>query len=45
MEFAFGYLEPQVDGWQGAGVFAPRVDVPAGADRQAQLVALSGRRP
>ena len=45
VEFAFDYLEPQVDGWQGAGVFAPRVEVPAGADRQTALIALTGRRP
>ena len=45
VEFAFGYLEPQVDGWVGAGVFAPRVKVADGADRQTALIALSGRRP
>ncbi len=43
--FAYDYLLPQVDGWQSAGVFGPSVAVPAGADRQSQLIALSGRRP
>ena len=45
VEFAYGYLAPQVDAWRGAGVFGPRVDVPAGADRQSELLALTGRRP
>ena len=45
VEFAFGYLEPQVDGWRVAGVFGPSVDLPPGADRQSALLALSGRRP
>ncbi len=45
VEFAFGYLEPQVDGWRSAGVFGPRVQVPGSADRQTALLALTGRRP
>ena len=45
VEFAYGFLEPQVDGWRSAGVFGPRVDVPGDADRQTRLIALSGRRP
>ena len=45
VEFAHGYLAPQVDAWRSAGVFGPEVDVPADADRQTVLLALSGRRP
>ncbi len=45
VEFAYGYLEPQADAWRGAGVFGPQVEVPDGGDRQAALLALSGRRP
>jgi uncharacterized protein (TIGR03086 family) len=45
VEFAFGYLGPQADGWRAAGAFGPRVDVPVGADRQDQLLALTGRQP
>jgi len=45
VEFAYGFLAPQVDGWRSAGVFGPRVDVPAGAGRQAELLGLTGRRP
>lgn len=45
VEFVYGYLSPQADGWRSAGVFGPRVEVPEGADRQTQLLALSGRRP
>jgi uncharacterized protein (TIGR03086 family) len=45
VDFAYEYLSPQVDGWRSAGVFGPGVEVPTGADRQSQLLALSGRRP
>jgi uncharacterized protein (TIGR03086 family) len=45
VEFAYGYLAPQVDAWRGAGVFGPRVDLAPGADRQSELLALTGRRP
>ena len=45
VEFAYGDLAPQVDGWRSAGVFGPQVEVPADADRQTVLLALSGRRP
>ena len=45
VDFAYDFLSPQVDGWRSAGVFGPRVDVPAGASRQDQLLALTGRRP
>jgi len=45
VDFAYNFLLPQVDGWRSAGVFGPQVELPAGAGRQAQLLALSGRRP
>ncbi len=45
VEFAYDFLLPQVEGWRAAGVFGPPVEVPAGADRQAQLLGLSGRKP
>jgi uncharacterized protein (TIGR03086 family) len=45
VDFAYDFLSPQVDGWRSAGVFGPRVEVPRGAGRQAELLALSGRDP
>lgn len=45
VEFAYDFLLPQVDGWRSAGVFGPKVVLPAGAGRQAELLALSGRDP
>jgi uncharacterized protein (TIGR03086 family) len=45
VEFVWGYLSPRADGWRAAGAFAAAVEVPPGADRQAQLLGLTGRRP
>ena len=45
VDFAYEFLAPQADGWRGAGVFGPEVELPPGADRQSALLALSGRRP
>jgi uncharacterized protein (TIGR03086 family) len=45
VEFAYGFLRPQVDGWRAAGVFGPPVDVAPGAGLQARLLGLSGRQP
>ena len=45
VDFAYDFLLPQVDGWRAAGAFGPKVDLQAGAGRQAELLALSGRRP
>lgn len=45
VEFVHGFLAPQVEAWQGAGVFDPPVDVPGDADLQTRLLALTGRRP
>ncbi|MCU1542914.1 MAG: hypothetical protein JWM50_779 [Microbacteriaceae bacterium] len=33
---------PQVDGWRAMGVFGPAVEAPAGADRETQLLAITG---
>ncbi|MGP4003495.1 TIGR03086 family metal-binding protein [Streptomyces sp. 8N706] len=41
----FDFVEPQAGSWQGAGVFAPPVEVPASAPVQDRLVGLLGRRP
>ncbi|MEU8568205.1 TIGR03086 family metal-binding protein [Streptomyces pathocidini] len=41
----YGYIEPQAKAWQGAGVFAPPVKVPASAPVQDRLMGLLGRRP
>ena len=45
VQFVYDFMVPQADQWAAAGVFAPRVDVPADADVQAKLLALSGRNP
>ena len=44
VEFVHAFLAPQVEAWQSAGVFAPPVEVPAGADLQTKLLAMTGRR-
>jgi hypothetical protein len=33
---------PQIDGWRAMGVFGPEVEVPAGADRETQLLGKTG---
>jgi uncharacterized protein (TIGR03086 family) len=43
--FVHDFMAPQAAQWAAAGVFAPAVEVPADADPQARLLALSGRRP
>ncbi|HEX7276244.1 MAG TPA: TIGR03086 family metal-binding protein [Acidimicrobiales bacterium] len=45
VDFALGYLEPQAEAWRGAGAFGPAVKVHPGADRQTELLALTGRDP
>ena len=45
VEFAFEFLVPQLDEWRQAGAFGKPFDPPPGADRQAQLLALTGRQP
>lgn len=44
VELAYAAFGPQVEEWRSAGVFAAAVDVPTGAGRQTQLLALLGRR-
>ncbi|MET8682041.1 TIGR03086 family metal-binding protein [Streptomyces sp. NPDC004647] len=41
----YAYIEPEVDSWQGIGVFAPPVKIADSARTQDRLVALLGRRP
>lgn len=43
VEFTFEALVPQIEQWREVGVFGPRVEPPAHADRQTQLLALTGR--
>ncbi|MFC5928028.1 hypothetical protein D6T64_04860 [Cryobacterium melibiosiphilum] len=35
-------IVPEIDGWRAMGVFGPPVEVPAGADRETQLLGLTG---
>ncbi len=35
-------LVPQIDGWRAMGVFGPEVEVPAGSDRETQLLGKVG---
>ena len=44
-QFVYDFMAPQAEQWANAGVFAPQVDVPADADIQAKLLAMSGRTP
>ncbi|HWB71947.1 MAG TPA: TIGR03086 family metal-binding protein [Egibacteraceae bacterium] len=44
VEVAYAMLEPQVEEWRAGGAFGAAVTVPAGADRQTQLLALVGRQ-
>jgi len=45
VEFVYNFMAPQAEQWAAAGVFAPQVDLPADADPQSKLLALSGRTP
>jgi uncharacterized protein (TIGR03086 family) len=45
VEFVRAFMEPQVEQWAAAGVFAPPVPVPGDADLQTKLLALTGRTP
>ncbi len=45
VDFAYGYIAPQAEHWRAAGAFGPAMQAPAGADRQAELLALTGRDP
>jgi uncharacterized protein (TIGR03086 family) len=45
VKFVHDFMAPQADQWAAAGVFAPPVAVPADADLQSKLLAMSGRTP
>jgi uncharacterized protein (TIGR03086 family) len=45
VQFVYDFMAPQADQWAAAGVFAPKVDVPADTDLQSKLLAMSGRTP
>ena len=45
VDFALGYLAPQAENWRAAGAFGPAIKAPTGADRQTELLALTGRDP
>lgn len=45
VEVAWATLAPNAHEWRAAGVFGPAVEVPADADPQARLLALTGRQP
>jgi uncharacterized protein (TIGR03086 family) len=44
VEALFEVLEPQLEGLKASGMFGTVVEVPEGADRQTQLLALLGRK-
>lgn len=43
VDFVFTRLSPQIEDWRAAGVFGAKVDVAPNADRQTELLALTGR--
>jgi len=45
VDFAYGYLAPQAEHWRAAGAFGPAMKAPTGSDRQAEVLALTGRDP
>jgi uncharacterized protein (TIGR03086 family) len=45
VEFTYGFMAPQADQLRSVGVFGPAVDPPPGADRQTELLCLTGRSP
>jgi uncharacterized protein (TIGR03086 family) len=45
VDFAYGYISPRIDDWRAAGAFGAVVDPPPGADRQTELLCLTGRSP
>lgn len=42
---ALEFIAPQAEMWRQGGAFGPTVTVPAGADQQGELLALTGRDP
>jgi uncharacterized protein (TIGR03086 family) len=45
VEFAYDFLEPQVQQWRAGGAFGPAVNVPDDADLQTKLLGMVGRQP
>jgi uncharacterized protein (TIGR03086 family) len=45
VRYVHDFMAPQAEQWAAAGVFASAVDVPADADLQTKLLAMSGRTP
>jgi uncharacterized protein (TIGR03086 family) len=45
VDISLAHMEPMIDAWQEAGIFAPKIAAPADADPQTRLLLLSGRRP
>jgi uncharacterized protein (TIGR03086 family) len=44
VDYVHGFLAPQAQGYRAAGAFADEVEVPENADKQTQLLAMTGRR-
>ena len=44
VEFSYSLLAPQIDDWRAGGAFGEEVRVHSDADRQTQLLGLTGRR-
>lgn len=44
VEFAYATVRPRIEEFRAAGLVGEALDIPAGADRQTQLLALVGRR-
>jgi len=44
VNFAYEFLKPQAEAWRSAGAFGDKVAVEEGADRQTELLAMTGRK-
>lgn len=45
VEALFEMVIPQVEEWRALGVYGPKIEPPAGASRQTELLCLVGRQP
>ena len=45
VSFAWDYLSAHAEEWRAGGALGPAVEVPADADLQSRLIALTGRQP
>jgi uncharacterized protein (TIGR03086 family) len=45
VDISLAHMEPMIDAWQEAGIFAPKIPAPTDADPQTRLLLLSGRQP